>query len=138
MHIRVADKKKAGYPGIFSRRNRLEGNRILISTWYAFCCQKCETGYLAHFFGKTICGFSVAPSEENANLDCYLVDISPRKKPPGAWFVFWRRNRFWAFLRPLGGNQIRISTWCAFRHSRKQRGSGFLLRRNRLFFLTAL
>ena len=67
--------------------------QIRTLTWYALRRQT-DPETLAFFFRETVFGFFLAPSEENANLNCGLVHIPPQITP-GAWaFLFWLR-RLW-------------------------------------------
>ena len=98
-----------------------------------------KTGNLAHFFGETAFGFSVAPSEGKANLDCYPVVISPRKKPPGTWvFFFGGESASGFFCAPWRKIKFEFRPGTRFATKDNDGVPGFSLRRNRLFFLIVL
>ena len=107
----------------------LEGNRI-------FTAKKAKPGTWRILSANVALGFFVAPSEQNANLGCYLVDILPQKKPPGTWvFFFLGRNRFWVFLRPWGKIHFEFRHGTRFATEENDGALWIFPRRNRLFFL---
>ena len=147
MHIWVAAKKNRQVTGRFFCGETVFG--FFLAPWKQiafelrhrthFAHQKDKTGSLAYFFGETAFGFSVAPSEGKANLDCYPVVISPRKKPPGTWvFFFGGESASWFFCAPWRKIKFEFRPGTRFATKDNDGVPGFLLRRNRLFFLIVL